>query len=115
MSSWFINSLDIPRVNEDVININEVTPTEFIEQYKTNSNLLKFDPYDASVIWNYKFVEFKSEPYNVKLEKKNKNTIIVTYQIRCLNTIDSTNPNDFENQMISPEIQQEITNFKNEE
>lgn len=115
MSSWFINSLDIPRVNEDVININEVTPTEFIEQYKTNSNLLKFDPYDASVIWNHKFVEFKSEPYNVKLEKKNKNTIIVTYQVRCLNTIDSTNPNDFENQMISPEIQQEITNFKNEE
>lgn len=115
MVAWFNNSIGNPWVNEDIVKINEVTPTEFIEQYKTNSKILIFDPYDASVIINHKFVEYKSEPYNIKIEKIDKNTIVVKYQIRCLNTVDPSNPNDFENQLISQERERNITNFKNEE
>ena len=115
MVAWFNNSIDNPWVNEDIVKINEVTPTGFIEQYKTNSKILIFEPHDANVIINHKFVEFKSEPYNIKIEKYDKNTIVVKYQIRCLNTVDSSNPNDFENQLISQERERKITNFKNEE
>ena len=109
--SWFNASLSKPVINTK-LNIAETTASQFIDLYKKDLSLLVFESHEMEADFLGKKELFRSEPYDIIVTSKQSGMISVKYKVRCINTIDSANPNDIENQLISKEIEEGIFGFK---